>query len=680
MKIKSLLMGMAAFLGFALAGCSDDVIDVNNQEQQVSNEPAYLSVSFSGSSTSSRSTADDANNQGDKNGDQEHSGHINLGTEGENAVINALVVVKSTQQGVKGYARLYGDNTDAEDDYGVGIEKGVLNEGSIAGEKVYTAGEPIELTANTFEVLVVANPYAGLISGFEKSLGTGTYDDAVVDALFTKITTGQYGYTTTTQPASYNFAGEIVSFEGEDNNLKVKGIMMANKELPQIKLAPGQEQSIEIPIERVASKITFRITNGNVYPIEVPKPETVKMDVVEANVDGQEGNEKLNHYTYDNKDYYIVVDNDKNFISAYTKDETGSYTQTNELTANNFSEATPVYTYEKDTWYVKLEKYALVNLAKSVYNVRHIIEGNEEGKAVSGAEVVPFEKLDGTNFLYTPLWETANNGISGINAVEFNETTGLFSNIENTDAWFFNTLQKVSDESDAVYSANKSWTYFTDLKSSYTDTDSDGNVIAGGNTSNQTQHTEQLQNLVNIGYPLAYCLENSTDVDHQTHGLSTGITFMARIFSDEACETNIKAMYRYKGYAFSSIENITEAFPNDTNLNGLTENSNPTAFETAGVTRYDGNTCYYYTTEIKHFDNNIYPELGEDGNMNQSLGNMEFAIMRNNIYSLAVTAIEKIGDPYVDPIPSTPDEIAKPKLTVEAKIMPWIVRYHDIEF
>ena len=667
MKIKSLLMGMAAFLGFALAGCSDDVIDVNNQEQHVSNEPAYLSVTFSGSSTSSRSTADDANNQGDKDGDQEHSGHINLGTEGENAVVNALVVVKSTQQGVKGYARLYTTNTYKEGitDYGLGILKPLS---ATSGEVFYTAGEPIELTANTFEVLVVANPYAGLISGFEKSLGAGTYDDAVVDALFTKITTGQYDYKTEEQPASYNFAGEIVSFEENTTSPTVKGIMMANKELPQIKLAPGQKQTIEIPIERVASKITFRITNGNVYPIEVPKPETVEMDVVEENVDDKEGNEKLNHYTYDNKDYYIVVDNNKNFVSAYTKADNGSYQAVADFTADMFAKATPVYTYEKDTWYVKLEKYALVNLAKSVYNVRHIINGET---------VTQFDKLDGENFLYTPLWETANENITGINAVEFDKTTGEFSNIKNTDAWFFNTLQKVSDESDAVYSANKSWTYFTDLLDEYTDLESD-EVVANENVKDYNiQHKE---NLANIGYPLAYCLENSTDIEHQTHGLSTGITFMARIFSDEACKTEITAMYRYKGYAFSSIENITKAFPNDTNLEDLTEESNPTAFETAGVTRYDGNTCYYYTTEIKHFDNNIYPELDKDGNMNQSLGNMEFAIMRNNIYSLAVTAIEKIGDPYVDPIPSTPDEIAKPKLTVEAKIMPWIVRYHDIEF
>ena len=88
------------------------------------------------------------------------------------------------------------------------------------------------------------------------------------------------------------------------------------------------------------------------------------------------------------------------------------------------------------------------------------------------------------------------------------------------------------------------------------------------------------------------------------------------------------------------------------------------------MVKYAGNTCYYYSTEIKHWDNGN-PEV---------LGNMEFAIMRNNIYSLAVTGINIIGDPYVDPIPSTPNEVLDTYLNIEAKIEPWIVRYHDIEF
>ena len=673
MKIKSLLMGMAAFLGFALAGCSDDVIDVNNQEQQVSNEPAYLSVSFSGSSTSSRSTADDANNQGDKDGDQEHSGHINLGTADENNVNNALVVIKSTQQGVKGYARLYATNTYNKENtnakYGLGILKPTSATG---GETFYTAGEPIELTANTFEVLVVANPYKGLYSEFETALTSGTNDANVVDGLFYNITTGKYNVQETTFT---NFAGDIVNIENEN----VTGIMMANKELPQVKLVPAKTQTVEIPIERVASKITFRITNKNVYPIEVPDPSTVviKTESADANNDGTA--ETLNLYTYNNTTYYVVTKGENNaFDSAYTKNDDGSYTKAEEFTEEVFKKATAVTTYKINTWYVKLEKYALVNLAKSVYNVRHII---------NGTDVVPFDKLNGENFLYTPLWETANGNTYGINEVTFwkaddtdleNNTPGTFKNITNTDAWFFNTLQKVSDESDAVLAEGKTWTYFTDLKDSYDDLDSD-KVEANQNVAN---NNKQHEDLANIGYPLAYCLENSTDIEHQTHGLSTGITFMAKIYSeytDENNNTPIKDMYRYKGYVFSGIDAIKTAFPNDGLADNLTDNSDPTEIEAAGITRYDSNTCYYYTTEIKHFDNDVYPdaELKED---KTTLGNMEFAIMRNNIYSLAVTAIEKIGDPYVDPIPSTPDEIAKPKLKVEAKIMPWIVRYHNIDF
>lgn len=92
--------------------------------------------------------------------------------------------------------------------------------------------------------------------------------------------------------------------------------------------------------------------------------------------------------------------------------------------------------------------------------------------------------------------------------------------------------------------------------------------------------------------------------------------------------------------------------------------------EAAGIKQYSGNICYYYTTEIKHFDN---------GN-NNTLGNMEFAIMRNNIYSLAITNISKIGDPIVDPTPETPNETKEAALKVSVKIIPWIVRYNDIEF
>lgn len=59
---------------------------------------------------------------------------------------------------------------------------------------------------------------------------------------------------------------------------------------------------------------------------------------------------------------------------------------------------------------------------------------------------------------------------------------------------------------------------------------------------------------------------------------------------------------------------------------------------------------------------------------------MEFAIVRNNIYSLAVTDINGIGDAAIDPNPGTENESSVGYIKVEAKIIPWTVRFNNIEF
>ena len=68
------------------------------------------------------------------------------------------------------------------------------------------------------------------------------------------------------------------------------------------------------------------------------------------------------------------------------------------------------------------------------------------------------------------------------------------------------------------------------------------------------------------------------------------------------------------------------------------------------------------------------------GDMRKALGNMEFAIMRNNIYSLSVTNIAEIGDPFVDPTPNMPNESDEAYISINTVMEPWIVRYNDIEF
>lgn len=103
----------------------------------------------------------------------------------------------------------------------------------------------------------------------------------------------------------------------------------------------------------------------------------------------------------------------------------------------------------------------------------------------------------------------------------------------------------------------------------------------------------------------------------------------------------------------------------------------------AGITIYQSVTerdgfgyyCYYYYW-IRHNDNNI-PGV---------MGNMEFAIVRNNVYKLSINNIRRIGHPRLsendpEPItPDTPDEQSDVYLTVDVHTLPWVVRRNAIEF
>lgn len=675
---------MAAFLGFALVGCSDDVIDAGGQENQLEKTPAYLTVAFSSNATSSRSTADDANNQGDQDGETpESSGHTNVGTGAENAINSALIVIKETE-GDAGFAKLY-----VKADLAIPSPKG----------SSFSTVEPIKVNTGIYDVLVVANPYESLLSD---AVRQGTEDQATVTNLYNKILIGDYAVTSTTVD---NFAGDIVQVE----NNSLTGIMMTNKAMATVEVKAGNLEynpaSVDVQIERVASKITYRhygydgqqaveITDANkdnviadVYPVNVTLPS--KVSPITYNFSYTIGdptdtagqlvtvNETLNEALCNGEKVYVVLEN--NAFKCYYKGEDVLINNGNVTIKDPVSQAISdvpnfpfIFQYKADEaanmpWFVKIEKYALVNLSKSVYNVRH---------TTFNGTAVQFGTLTGSNYLYTPLWKTQNGSVAGINEVNFwsgkednfdatKNQIGDFSNIENTDVWFFNSLDDVSGASKAAEPTQ----FFQTFASS---TMGNANGTPGVTGDGDKQHKEPLSP---IGDLLAYCLENSTDVDHQRHALSTGIAFMAKIYANEQCTEPIQTLYRYAGHLFTTIADIQKAYnvtpeAGAKGLEGLTEKSDADALKAAGVVKYAGNTCYYYSTEIKHWDNGV-PEV---------LGNMEFAIMRNNIYSLAVTGINIIGDPYVDPTPSTPNEVLDTYLNIEAKIEPWIVRYHDIEF
>ena len=88
-----------------------------------------------------------------------------------------------------------------------------------------------------------------------------------------------------------------------------------------------------------------------------------------------------------------------------------------------------------------------------------------------------------------------------------------------------------------------------------------------------------------------------------------------------------------------------------------------------------GYYCYYF-----------YWNRHNDNEKSGKMGPMEFAVVRNNVYKLAVKSINQLGHPRdtthdPEPItPETPDEDPTRYIKVQVEVLPWVVRVNDIEF
>lgn len=655
-------LGLLVAVGL-LSACSDN-LDENQGNGPGSGDktPAYLSISIANNGNSTKA------NTGTDDGNAEDSELENAGTANENKIASILLVALS-EDGTSGYAKLYTTSSVSVDGW---------TQGTASNENTYTS-EPIKLGVGTYKILVVANPYAGFVSGF-----TEATDLTTVKGLYDKIRDGKYVPDGSTINTADDAAGVLATANS--------GVMMANQQEISKALTenntPDKPATVTVDIERTVSKITYRQQKVNdVY--KVPVAGQVKAKTIPGcNTDDNKSNVTLNVA----KDaciptpntVYVLIEEDKvagtrtvTVYGAPNASSEGKYRKLEAKTQSDYNDGTAdekegwyvvadtedveaSLTYQFDgtgttDWYVRLEGYALVNLSKEVYHVRHIQDAH--------GVPAPFGTLNGNNFLITPYWDDKNG-------VEF-DGDGNFLNTPPTTTWFYNTLAQVSEESGKLMINGSDFETDTDVPASYfkpwptTGEETPGEVTPGEDNPK-------------VGVRLAYCFENSTDIEHQKHGLSTGITFVARMYKDEACQNPVDQLYQYNGYNFESLAAIGEAFGGNTPQAILDLIAKETAgteitkeeLKAAKVVKYVGNICYYYSTQIKHYD---------DGN-NNTLGNMEFAIMRNNIYSLAVTNITRLGDPIVDPTPETPNETKEAALQVVVKILPWIVRYNDIEF
>lgn len=205
-----------------------------------------------------------------------------------------------------------------------------------------------------------------------------------------------------------------------------------------------------------------------------------------------------------------------------------------------------------------------------------------------------------------------------------------------------------------------------------------------------------------------YAKENTIPgVDAQKHDVSTGVVFKAELAAGEGASTEVKAamaakkrIYVFNNVLYGAWSDVKAAAEAGTDATlqaaynqaaaGVAADAEPTgaAAAAAGFTGYspkDGKYYNYYYYWNRHNDN-LDP---------YKMGIMEFAVVRNNVYKLAVDKINRFGhptppdpshpdpdpEPDPDPVkPDGPDESVNYYFNVTVKVLPWTVRINNIEF
>ncbi|MBO5380607.1 MAG: Mfa1 fimbrilin C-terminal domain-containing protein [Bacteroides sp.] len=637
MKIKNLLLGMLASLAFV--SCANDEIleEVNTpQQSEIENSDAYLTFSIvQGAST----RALDGESTGDNHGDAENSGHESTGTANEANVKEVMVVFYNTDENSNdGFCGTISVGTEITNDNGV-----------------YAPSAPFLVnTTGEYKLAVVLNPCASL-----KSLTADNRAAALEH--YNTVINGEY--------------------EGDANGLigaNKDAFMMTNKAEVSINVTATNNESspatpdAAIEVERAVAKMTYRtIYENNIYDITA-KQYSYELNHIAAWVKAENGSytyyadgfypahsgeKELNARTH----FYVAIINGTTQYFIQEADENGVLLDyTGEINGENGPEAKTAkslvaYTLKEGSlivyegqqsdsnpvevsYKVQLTDYALFNLNNKSYYVRHTSKTPED---VESAQ--PFGQLINGNYLMEP-----NTAAKSAFVWENNTWTTNFNGETyfGATAWgsIKNTLEAIT------------WT----------------ELPTGEGEAVDTAH----DNYSTTGALLGYVLENSVTADNQVMDMTTGIVFKAKMMDADGKE--LPLMLRYEGGFYKDLESLNAAFGANSPLKDFaTEQYGVTIFkddlETLGVDVYENGDCYYIAAQIKHFDNND----------NNSLGVNEYIKMRNNIYSVAVTGVEGFGfsENSIQDIEEVEDGTSESiYLTLSAEILPWIVRYTNVEF
>lgn len=400
------------------------------------------------------------------------------------------------------------------------------------------------------------------------------------------------------------------------------------------------------------------------------------------------------------------------------------------------SESDPTYYVD-----IVLNRMALVNMSNKFYYFRRVTDAeNPSGEPKVGYPELPWLENQNGNYVVDVDYDNKEPGTTHFNFPLFNTNNNKTIDETARGQWYTSKISDVLayDKESDEYKSYKIWRYVTENTVNSTSRMVNGlstGIIFKGkmeptgylkNPTGEKLNEATKKSLKRLAYVLGF---GKGDCSQESLGLSADdikdikVAENAQTNSDPILYTRGGMLYlrwpsiREAAIADAQVEG-TETYDysrefyravfgngkhTDSEEQGSSDETSPDnlwykwqksnldtdllAFKKAatknGITLYQssnddesgpGYYCYYYYWNQHNNDNSGV------------MGEMEFAVVRNNVYKLAVTKIDRLGHPRLtendpDPVdPDDPDEKGDVYITVSVEVLPWVVRVNNIEF
>lgn len=312
---------------------------------------------------------------------------------------------------------------------------------------------------------------------------------------------------------------------------------------------------------------------------------------------------------------------------------------------------------------VTLTDMALVNLSKEFYYLRRVsADGTSTNAAIGGTEV----------------------GGTSANYVVDTDADWKSSYSSGSESDHFYYTYQPNDAGASTYD----WDKIADVTGASGTADTDNSWNEDGTKGDYKIWRYATENTIPKG----------TDDGLQKKGITTGVAFKGEIkgVSDRmrTLLNGTNTVYVFDNILWGTWNDVkTAAAKKESDNTTLANPLLAAAYNEAMKGSYTdakavaaGFTIFKPNADKKYEVLYYYWNRHNDNNNNGSMGPMEFAVVRNNVYKLSVTGVNKFGhptNPDDDPDPENPedpDEEDDVYFKVAVEVLPWVVRINNIKF